>query len=62
MTCALWYQSEYIEGCNIYKFGEGCERCIPIFSFENPWLLPLLLIGVCGLILFLLTKYIEQKK
>lgn len=37
MTCKLGYISEYIEGCDICKYGEGCERCINIFQTTNPF-------------------------
>ena len=29
MVCAVFSKSEYIEGCDIIKFGEGCEKCLP---------------------------------
>jgi hypothetical protein len=45
MVCKIFYSSEYIKDCDISKFGEGCEQCVP-----------LLVIGViilCVIIIFI---------
>jgi len=44
MVCKLFYVSEYIQGCDISKFGEGCEKCVPLF--KSSWMTPIILIEV----------------
>jgi len=62
MTCRIFYSSEYIKVCDISKFGEGCEKCIPIF--KSDWMLPIIIIGVICimfLLVHLLTKVSQNK-
>ena len=60
MVCKLFYSSEYINGCNISKFGEGCEKCIPLFKSE--FMFAIFIVGICALILFILTLFILNLK
>ena len=58
MTCQIGYASNYIEGCDISKFGEGCEACVPLF--KSNLMIPIIAVAACTLILFLLIKYTEN--
>jgi hypothetical protein len=55
MTCAVGYQSVYPEGCDIAKYGEGCEECVNLFSANKFLLITLgvilIIIGSLGLYL-----------
>jgi hypothetical protein len=54
MVCALGYVSEYVQGCDISKLGEGCEKCVQLFKSE--WMLP---VGIIALaVLLILTYYL----
>ena len=63
MTCKLGYSSEYINGCDISKFGEGCERCVNLFY---PWSGVIFLISgiviFLGIIILILQRLIKLKK
>ena len=52
MTCGPFHISYYPSSCDISKFGEGCEVCVKIFSFEglSIYLTPLLIL-ICASIL-----------
>ena len=62
MTCdALGgYTSEYIQGCDITKWGEGCEKCVPLFN--SSWMTVLLSILVIVVVLFILSLLISIQK
>jgi hypothetical protein len=47
MVCGLFYSSECIKGCDIAKFGEGCEQCIPLF--KSSWMIVIFAVGICCL-------------
>ena len=50
MVCRVFSSSEYIEGCDIFKYGEGCERCVPL-----EWKIPLFAFLIClGFIIFVI--------
>ena len=53
MVCKILYSPEYIKGCDISKFGEGCEQCIPIF--QSSLMLPILTVLICAIILTIIT-------
>lgn len=54
MVCRIGYASEYIAGCNISQFGEGCESCVPIFT--SSWILPIIVVVVAVIVLGVLVK------
>ena len=56
MVCQILYASEYIQGCNISKFGEGCEKCVPLF--KSSLMIPIVAIGICLLIFLVVAIYI----
>jgi len=58
MTCAIGYASEYIDDCDISKFGEGCETCVPLF--KSNFMIPIIVVAACTLILFIIIKYMEK--
>jgi formate-dependent nitrite reductase membrane component NrfD len=62
MTCGTFYASEYIANCDISKFGEGCEKCVPIF--ESNLMLPIwIIMGIVAFlgIIILITRMREEK-
>ena len=64
MTCAIGYSSEYIKGCDIAKFGEGCETCVSLFQSSWVWVIITVAIStaILGLIITKWIKKIEGKK
>jgi len=56
MVCKLFYVSEYINGCNISQFGEGCEKCVPLF--KSSLMISIIVLGICALALWFIIKYI----
>lgn len=58
MVCQIFYSSEYINGCNIAKFGEGCEKCVPLF--KSVWMLDVAMIGIYCLAIFVLSLIVAH--
>lgn len=49
MVCKILYVSEYIKNCDISKFGEGCEQCLPLF--KSSWIVIIGVVILCIIIL-----------
>jgi hypothetical protein len=60
MTCSVLYASEYISGCDISKYGEGCEKCVPLF--KSDLILPICITGGIVIILSIILLYLKRKE
>ena len=58
MTCQIGYASEYIKGCDISKFGEGCESCVPLF--KSSLIIPIIAVLFCTIVLTILIIILRK--
>lgn len=59
MVCKIFYASEYIQDCDISKFGEGCEQCVSLF--RSSWTNPIIIVLFCALAIFIISIIIKHK-
>ena len=66
MVCSvlMGYVSEYIQGCDIAQFGEGCEKCVKVFesSWSNTIIILLVIVILCFILAWIVSRFIEKQE